>query len=143
MRFRTLTTAILVTTALLLAACSRPDAPAATPPFTVPGTPSAVYDAILPEIRDRIARDTKIVRIDSSTSVTMRFTAYLEDHSVRLVNVELAAGPPETTTATIQSKRFSFLPRSSRDPADAALEGSLAALIVRHTSPAHPPPSVP
>jgi len=124
--------------ALLFTACSRSVAPPATPSFTVPGAPSAVYDAILPEIRDRIARDTKIVRIDSgSGALVMRFSAYLEDHSVRLVEVGLSGAPadPAMTSVAVLSHRFSFLPGRSRDTQDATLESSLAGLIVRRTSP--------
>jgi hypothetical protein len=118
----------------------RGDAPPATASFNVPALPAAVYDAILPEIRERIARDTKIVRIDSGNgAIVMRFSAYLEDHSVRLVEVGLAPAPPETTTVTVVSGRFSFLPGRSRDSQDAALEASLAALVRRHTTPIAPP----
>lgn len=140
-RIRSIGAAALVAVATLASACSRPDAPASTPPFTVPGAPVAVYDAILPEIRDRIARETKIVRIDSgSGAVTMRFSAYLEDHSVRLFEVCLTTASTESTTVTVVSKRFSFLPGRSRDAQDATLETSLAALIVRRTRPPDPPP---
>jgi hypothetical protein len=115
------------------------DAPAAAPAFTVPAAPSAVYDAILPEIRERIARDTKIVRIDSGNgAIVMRFSAYLEDHSVRLVEIALAPQAPTATSVTIDSRRFSFLPGRSRDAQDASLETSLAALVKRHVEPGAP-----
>lgn len=143
-RIRTLSAAAIVAAALLSPACSRSDAPPVTPPFTVPGAPAAVYDAILPEIRDRIARDTKIVRIDSgSGAIVMRFSAYLEDHSVRLVEVGLSGAPaePAMTSVTVLSRRFSFLPGRSRDAQDATLESSLAGLIVRRTRPPEPVPS--
>lgn len=115
---------------------SHGDAPPLPAPFPVPGTPAVVYDAVLPEIRDRIARETKIVRIDSgSGAITMRFTAYLEDHSVRLVEVELAPAAPGATAVTLASRPFSFLPGKARDHQDAALESSLAGLIRRRTAP--------
>lgn len=113
---------------------------APTPAFIVAGTPATIYEAILPEIRDRIARDTKIVRIDSgSGAIVMRFSAYLADHSVRLVEVDLEPGAPSpSTSVSVQSRRFSFLPGSARDAQDAMLEGSLAELIRRRAS--TPPP---
>ncbi len=147
MRTRTIRTAggwIAIAGAFLLSACSRSDPPPAAPSFVVPGTPAAVYDAILPEIRDRIARDTKIVRVDSGNgAIMMRFSAYLEDHSVRLVEVGLSGAPsePATTSVTVLSRRFSFLPGRARDAQDATLESSLAGLIVRRTRPAEPAPS--
>ncbi|MBE2212598.1 MAG: hypothetical protein IAE82_01910 [Opitutaceae bacterium] len=112
------------------------EAVAPTPAFTVAGTPAAVYEAILPEIRERIARDTKIVRIDSGNgAVVMRFSAYLEDHSVRLVEVGLTpVAPSPATSVAIASRRFSFLPGRTRDGQDAVLESSLAELIRRRTT---------
>ncbi len=111
--------------------------PARSEAFTVPGPPAAVYDAILPEIRDRIARETRIVRMDEPGAIEMRFTAQLEDHSVRLVGIRLSASS-HGSLVVVNSRRFSFLPGRARDAQDAALEGSLNALIRRHTEPDPP-----
>lgn len=134
---RRLRAVVLIATALLIAGCSRTDAPPITPAFIVPGTPADVYAAILPEVRERIARETKIVRDDGHDGViTLRFTAHLEDHSVRLVEVRLAprdgAAP---TSVTVESRRFSFLAGRSRDTHDATLEASIGTLIARRTTP--------
>ena len=112
---------------LLIIGRSGGQAPPAAAAFRLPGTPSAIYDAILPEIRDRIARDTRIVRVDQGQgAITMRFSAHLEDGSVRLVQIDLAAATPhDASEITILSRRFSFLPGRNRDPVDATLERSL------------------
>lgn len=113
-------------------------APPASVPITVPGAPAAVYEAILPEIRDRVARDTKIVRVDGAAGIDARFSAYLEDHSVRLVEIQLAPAPEAATCVSITSRRFSFVPGRQRDAQDAALEASLGQLIRRHTEAVRP-----
>lgn len=110
------------------------DAPPQSAAFSVPEAPAVVYDAILPEIRDRVARDTKIVRVDEPGGLEMRFTAYLEDHSVRLVEIRLSASGTECVVS-VNSRRFSFLPGRRRDTLDATLEASLGALIRRRTAP--------
>jgi len=140
MRISRLRLALLSVIVPALSACSRTGAPPATPAVVVPGTPAAVYDAILPEIRERIARETKIVRIDSGNgSIVMRFSAHLEDRTVRLVEVGLAPTPPDTTTVSAHSQRFTFLPGRARDAQDATLEGSLMRLVERRTRPSPSP----
>lgn len=115
------------------------EAPDRAEAFVVPGAPSAVYEAILPEMRDRVARETKIVRVDGPGVIEVRFSAYLEDHTVRLVQLRLEEAPAASTRVSIESRRFSFVPGRPRDAQDAALEHSLAGLIRRHTEgPGHP-----
>lgn len=118
----------------------RVPSPAAVTPerVLVAGTPSSVSEAIVPEIRDRIAQETKLVRVDRRDGVTLRFSVYLEDHSVRLVEIDLAGEAPDACSVSILSRRFSFLPGGARDHQDLTLEASLRELVRRATAPKPP-----
>jgi hypothetical protein len=118
--------ALLVAATLVLAGCFRAGSDiGASPTVIVPGTPAAVYERVLPDVKKRTSDGTKVIRMDDSGTITMRFSVAAGDRSVRLIEVVLREADARQTSVFIRSKRFSFVPGSSRDETDLALENEL------------------
>jgi hypothetical protein len=124
------TAVLLIFSVLLLAGCSRSkEVVPACPALLVSGSPSAVYDRVLPAITARLRSGTKVVRTDDPGVVLMRFSVFANNRSVRLVDVVLKKNGISSTEVVIHAKKFSFILTAARDEVDLSVERTILELF--------------
>ncbi len=106
----------------------------------VSGTPSEIYDRVLPAITARLRSGTKAVRTDDPGVVVMRFSVPANDRSVRLVDVVLKKKDQPSTEVVVHAKKLSLVFAATRDDVDLSVETAILKLF---KDPPNQPPTPP